>query len=162
MKKHFLAVFSLVLLFGCADSQKSSCFSVQGMSDADKKILSKLRTTTLKNVVIQTPDLPTAMETLNKLITEKEGYPNGISYVIQGCGKESYALDPFAVVTNSSLFVGRSVSVKIDKASLKDILIAIASQSGYKIKLSNGIVFEVGRDMLERSNSTNITKSLER
>jgi hypothetical protein len=37
--------------------------------------------------------------------------------------------------------VGNSVSIQMTSASIEEVLTRIASQTGYKVRLSNGIIF---------------------
>lgn len=141
MKKQFLTTCLLTLLFGCSAFQEMPHILDHDLTIKDKELLSFLRTTMLKNIEIQASDLPEAMNLLNMHISKELGYPNGVSYVIRSNEIKSLTSDPFATSASSIHFIGNLVSIRIDNASLEKILMTMALQSGYKVRLSNGIVF---------------------
>jgi hypothetical protein len=142
MKKLFLLGTSVVVLsFGCSVCKHTPCISEEGLSMKDKALLSFLRTTNLKNIEIQSTDLMGAMNLLNMHIVRELGYPSGVSYVIQPHETNSVISDPFDSSKAEAHGVGNSVSIQITSASVEEVLTRIASQTGYKVKLSNGIIF---------------------
>jgi hypothetical protein len=142
VKQYFLFILcGFALLFGCSVVKEKPHILENGLSIKDKTILSFLRTTELKYIEIQASDLTEAMNILNKHIVKECGYPSGVSYVVQPQQIEVHSSDPFDSSVKSIHDIGHSVSIKVNSASLENVIMLIASQSGYKVKLSNGIIF---------------------
>ncbi|MDX9776839.1 MAG: hypothetical protein RBT40_12970 [Petrimonas sp.] len=141
MRKYFLLTICVLILSGCSIFNSTPRIPENNLSMEDKTLLSFLRTTNLTNIEIKSSDLTEAMSLLNMHIVKEIGYPNGVSYVIHPHETESLASDPFDASAKSIHVIGSSVSIKFNSASLENILMQIASQTGYKVRLSNGIIF---------------------
>ena len=140
-KLFFLCACVVMLSLGCSVCKETPYIPERGLSTKDKTLLSFLRTTTLKNIEIQSPDLTGAMDLLNKHIVGELGYPNGVSYIVQSHETKSVISDPFDSSKVETHGVGNSVSIQMTSASIEEVLTRIASQTGYKVRLSNGIIF---------------------
>ncbi len=81
------------------------------------------------------------MDLLNKHIVGELGYPDGVSYTVQSHETKSVISDPFDLSKVETHGVGNSVSIQMTSASVEEVLTRIASQAGYKVRLSNGIIF---------------------
>jgi len=144
MKRCFIyfVLFSFVFLNGCVSGRLRSSQNVLLLSNTKNELFLYLNEVYFEDIRVDEKNIFLALDSVNDLIASKFGNNRRFSFLIQMAEKSNTALDPFekkSIAENGHSF--EKISLHLKKCTLLNVLEVIASQSRYKLKIGDSIVF---------------------